>query len=203
MACRTGDAGSNFADKQLKTRIRPVRQSPLSTPPSGSAFHIVVYAAFRMGPALATSRHALTQRVQASAHFRIVSTCLCCPHSAAQASQMSAQTPHSSCANRELDESKLAQTPHTGAHSWQRRIDAAIFEASLRPSSTQAEHQCRHWRHASIAPLISGLETVVSDMEISFRIATAIAFPKGRLKRSAENEHGHYRELPSRNHALR
>jgi hypothetical protein len=81
---------------------------------------------------------------------------------------MSAQTPQSSYANRELDESKLAQTPHTGAHSWQSRIDAAIFEGSLRASSTHAEHQCRHWRHASIAPLMSGLETVVLAMKISF-----------------------------------
>lgn len=80
---------------------------------------------------------------------------------------MSAQTPQSSCANRELDESKLAQTPHTGAHSWQSRIDAAIFEGSLRASSTQAEHQCRHWRHASIALPMSGLETVVLAMKIS------------------------------------
>src|SRR5262249_32885122 len=117
----------------------------------------VSYAALRMRPALATSRQAVAQRAQASAHFRIVSTCLCCPHSVAQASQISAQTPQSSCANIELDESKLAQTPHTGAHSWQSRIDGAIFEGSLRPSSTQAEHQCRHWRHVSIARVMSGL----------------------------------------------
>ena len=118
-----------------------------------------------MGPALATSRHAVTQRAQASAHFRIVSTCLCCPHSAAQASQMSAQTSQSSCANRELDESKLAQTPHTGAHSWQSRMDAAIFKGSLRPSSTQAEHQWTHSRHAPIARSMSGCEAVVLAME--------------------------------------
>src|SRR5262249_33606308 len=77
------------------------------------------------------------------------------------------QTPHSSCANRELDESKLAQTPHTGAHSWQSRIDAAMYEALLRPSSTQTEHQCRHWRHASIARSTSGLEPVILAMKDS------------------------------------
>ena len=82
-----------------------------------SVLRFVFYAAFRIGPPLATSRQVVAQRVQASAHRRIVSLCLCCPHSAAQASQMSAQTPQSSCANRELDESKLAQTEHTGAHS--------------------------------------------------------------------------------------
>src|SRR5689334_1190432 len=121
-----------------------------------------------MGPALATSRHTAVQRVQASAQFRIVSECLCRPHSAAQASQISAQIAQSSCANFELDESKLAQTLHTGAHSWQSRIDAAIFEGSLRPSSTHAEHQCKHWRHASIARSISGSEVAMLAINISY-----------------------------------
>jgi hypothetical protein len=132
-------------------------------------FPPVLYAALRIGPALATSRHAIAQRVQASAHLRIVSTCLCCPHSAAQASQISAQTLQSSCANRELDESKLAQTEHTGAHSWHRRIDAAILEGSLRPSSTQAEHQCKHWRHASIARSTEGLGALLAIRSPFFR----------------------------------
>jgi len=137
--------------------------------PPSKRFMTRFYAALRMGPALATSRHAVTQRAQASAHFRIVSTCLCLPHSVAQASQISAQTPQSSCANFELEESRLAQTAHAGPHSWQRRIDAAIFAGSLRPSSTQAEHQCRHWRHASIARSMSGFEAVVVVIKISFR----------------------------------
>ena len=134
---------------------------------SGQSFlGLAFYAAFRMGPPLATSRHTVAQRAQASAHLRIVSTCLCCPHSAAQASQISAQTLQSSWANCELDESKLAQTEHTGAHSWHKRIDPAILEGSLRPSSTQAEHQCRHWRHASIARSMSVLGAVLA-MKIS------------------------------------
>src|SRR5205814_2293335 len=92
--------------------------------------------------------------------------CWRCPHSAAQASQISAQTLQSSWANCELDESKLAQTEHTGAHSWHKRIDPAILEGSLRASSTQAEHQCRHWRHASIARSMSVLGAVLA-MKIS------------------------------------
>src|SRR5437764_103254 len=114
--------------------------------------------------------HAMPRRCSAllrlRAHLRIVSTCLCCPHSAAQASQISAQTLQSSWANCELDESKLAQTEHTGAHSWHKRIDPAILEGSLRASSTQAEHQCRHWRHASIARSMSVLGAVLA-MKIS------------------------------------
>jgi hypothetical protein len=72
----------------------------------------------------------LAQARHASAHFRMVSISLNLPHSLAQASQISAQTPQSWWANRELPASKIGQEPHTGMHSWQRRMHSAIVVAS-------------------------------------------------------------------------
>ena len=53
------------------------------------------YAACRTGPSLATSRQVFAQRRHASAHLRMVSILGYLPHSAAQASQISAQTAQS------------------------------------------------------------------------------------------------------------
>lgn len=126
------------------------------------------YAAFRMGPDLATSRHDLAQRRLASADFRIVSMWVCFSHSAAQASQTSAQKAQSWCANWEFDDSNLAVRPHTGAHSPQRRMDPAMAEGSfVSPASMQAEHQCRHCKQSSIARSTVGLEAVVTAIAIS------------------------------------
>src|SRR5215468_9086833 len=82
-----------------------------------NALHLRCYAAFRTGPALATSRHDLAQRRQASAHFRIVGMSLYSSHSAAQASQTSAHTAQSKCANGELPESRITHASQTGVHS--------------------------------------------------------------------------------------
>jgi len=78
---------------------------------------LLLYAAFRTGPALATSRHDLAQRRQASAHFRIVGMSLYSSHSAAQASHISAHTAQSRCAKAEFPESRITHASQTGVHS--------------------------------------------------------------------------------------
>jgi hypothetical protein len=77
----------------------------------------VPYAASRRGLDLATSRHVFAHLRHASAHLRIVSIDGYFPHSAAQASQTSAQAAQSWYSKRELPVSRVTHAPHTGAHS--------------------------------------------------------------------------------------
>ena len=122
--CRTSEGELLSGDHCAKTTglLEGVQAAARSSPAaprsfSGSRRLAVVYAAFRMGPDLATSRHVLAQRRHASAHLRIVSISLNFSHSAAQASQISAQTSQSRYANREFPDSKVAHAPQTGVHS--------------------------------------------------------------------------------------
>lgn len=99
----------------------------------------------------------------------MVSICVCFSHSAAHVSQMSAQRAQSWRAKREFDDSKLAVRPHTGAHSWQVRMEPAMAEGSfVSAASTQAEHQCRHCRQSSMARSMIGFGAVVVAIGLSF-----------------------------------